>query len=171
MPELLDNPLYALVHLESEGDWLHLSRMCGKYLTGHDFSKLYTYLKDDAKTAIIEKSYIDKDYRDTFSNFYSKKFVSYPSTTYRLHFFRSIVAEQNLFDLEPHSKDYIGFTVVRPTQVNSIGRTILDPSKITNLQGLICRTGFKVHLNWKSMGFHISARTRMSPYARMRPPG
>lgn len=146
MPELLDNPLYALVHLENEGDWLHLSRLCGKYLTGHDFSKLCTYLKEDAKTAIIEKSYIDKDYRDTFYNFYSKKFVSYPPTAYRLHFFRSIVAVDDLFGLESHADDYIGFSVIRPTQVSSIGRTIFAPSKLSGLQGLICRTEYKVHL-------------------------
>lgn len=146
MAVLLDNPLYALVQLENDGDWLHLSALCGDYLTGRDFNKLYAYLKDDTKTVVVEKSYIDKDYRDTFSNFYSKKFVSYPSTAYRLHFFRSVVAIDDLFGLEAHTDDYIGYTIIRPTQVNSLGRTIFDPSKLSRLHGLICRTEYKVHL-------------------------
>ncbi len=146
MPELLNTSNYAIVQFENAGDWLSLSVLCGKFLSGRDFEKLHSYLQDDAKSAIIEKSYIDKDYRDTFSNFYSKKFVKYPSTTFRLHFFRSVVKASDLFALEAHSEDYIGYTVIRPTQVSSIGRTIFDPSKLTRLFGYICRTEYKVHL-------------------------
>jgi hypothetical protein len=146
MPVLFDNPSHALIHVEVTADWLKVSEICKEYLTGKDYIQFQEYLKDDVKTILIEKKYIDKDYRDTFSNFYSKKFVSYPSTTYRIHFFRSLFTEQDLFDLELHAKDYIGFTVIRPTQVNSIGRTIFDPSKISNLQGLYCCTGYKIHL-------------------------
>ena len=52
---------------------------------GSEHEKLYDYLKDDVKAVLVEKSYIDKDYRDTYSNFYSKKFANRPSTAYRLH--------------------------------------------------------------------------------------
>ena len=146
MPIVFNTELYAFVTLENAGDWLQLANICGEYLTGRDSDNLQKYLTDDAKTAIIEKRYIDKDYRDTFSNFYSKKLVSYPSTTYRIHFFKSVVPVDDLYALDKHASYYIGYAVIRPTQVNSIGRTLLDPSKITKLRGLICRTSYKSHL-------------------------
>lgn len=146
MPVVINNELYALLTLESAGDWLQLATVCSDYLTVDDYGKLHNYLQDDAKTAIIEKRYIDKDYRDTFSNFYSKKLACYPSTTYRIHFFKTVVLLDDLYTLEKHADDYIGFSIIRPTQVNSIGRTIFDPSKISKLQGLICRVSYKSHL-------------------------
>jgi hypothetical protein len=36
--------------------------------------------------------------------------------------------------------------VIRPTQVNSIGRTIFAPSKIAKLRGAICKTRYTAHL-------------------------
>ena len=146
MPEQINNELYALVHLESMGDWRLLSDICSRYLTGNDWKKLYDYLNGDANSVIVEKSYIDKDYRDTFSHFYSKKFVNYPSSCYRLHFFRSQVPLSDLYSLDKHAETYIGYVVIRPTQVSSLGRTILDPSKINCLKGHICRTEYHAHL-------------------------
>lgn len=158
VPIVFNNELYAFVTLENTGDWLQLAHISGEYLTGRDSDNLQKYLTDDAKTAIIEKRYIDKDYRDTFSNFYSKKLASYPATAYRIHFFTSLVAVADLYSLEKYSADYIGFTVIRPTQVNSIGRTLFDPSKIKKLQGLICRTSYKSHL------FGTELRINCFPY-------
>ncbi len=146
MPIVFNTELYAFVTLENAGDWLQLANICGEYLTTDDYIKLRDYLQDDTKTAIIEKRYIDKDYRDTFSNFYSKKLVSYPSTTYRIHFFKTVIPVDDIYALDQHASDYIGYAVIRPTQVNSIGRTLLDPSKITKLSGLICRAAYKSHI-------------------------
>lgn len=146
MAVAFNSEMYAFVTLENTGDWLQLASICAEYLTGADYEKLHSYLQDNAKTAIIEKRYIDKDYRDTFSNFYSKKLTCYPSTTYRIHFFSSLIPVDDLYSLEKYASDYIGFTVIRPTQVNSIGRTLFNPSQITKLQGLVCHTPYKSHL-------------------------
>lgn len=146
MPVLFDNPLHALVHVEGTADWLIVSEICKEYLTGKDYIQLQEYLKDDAKTLLVEKTYIDKDYRDTFSNFYSKKFACYPSTTFRLHFFNKLIQIDDLFSLDKHDKSYIGFTVIRPTQINSIGRTILDPNKLSKISGIMCTTKYCVHI-------------------------
>jgi len=143
---LFDNPLYALVPVETVAGWVKLSEICKAYLTGKDYQSVYEYMKDDAKTVLVEKSYIDKDYRDTYSNFYSKKFISLPSTAYRLHFFNCLIPEEHLFSLEQYSGNYIGYSVIRPTQINSIGRTILNPRKLSRISGTICTTEYKVHL-------------------------
>lgn len=146
MSILVNDSNYALIDLSAASGWLQLTVVCGAYLMGKDHQQFCAYLKDDAKTVIVEKRYVDKDYRNTYSQFYSKKFAQYPSTAYRLHFFRSMVAKGDLFQLDRHKGEYIGYTVIRPTQVNSIGRTILAPSKISKLRGLTCRTTFKAHL-------------------------
>ena len=144
---LLDNDLYCVVHLENDAAWEELeSRFNDHRSERDDIARIRDYLKNDAKAAIIEKKYTDKDYRDTFSNFYSKKMASYPSTTYRMHFFTNFVPLDDLFNLEIHNGSYIGYTVIRPTQVSSIGRTIFDPSKISGLHGVICRTEYRAHL-------------------------
>lgn len=158
MPIVVNNSNYALIDLTAKSGWMQLTVVCGEYLLGKDHQALCSYLKDDAKTVIVEKKYVDKDYRDTFSQFYSKKFAQYPSTTYRLHFFRSIINKDDLFDLERHKDEYIGYAVIRPTQINSIGRTIFAPSKITKLRGLICRTTYKAHL------FGVELEVKGFPY-------
>ncbi|MDO9079718.1 MAG: hypothetical protein Q7U44_02890 [Desulfuromonadales bacterium] len=146
MPIVVNNSNYALINLTARSGWMELTVVCGEYLLGKDHQALFSYLKDDAKTVIVEKKYVDKDYRDTFSQFYSKKFAQYPSTSYRLHFFRSTVTMVDLFELSQHKDEYIGYAVIRPTQINSIGRTIFAPEKIAKLKGLICQTKYKAHL-------------------------
>jgi hypothetical protein len=141
-----DNSLFCVINIATDDDWEQLRNRCDDYLASDDYKKIHDFLKDNVHSVIIEKRYTDKDYRDTFSNFYSKKLARYPSTTYRMHFFRAQIREDDLFSLDAHKDDYIGYIIVRPTQVSSIGRTVLDPSKISNLQGVICRTDYKVHL-------------------------
>ncbi|MDD2898394.1 MAG: hypothetical protein PHI31_06740, partial [Desulfuromonadaceae bacterium] len=130
---LINNPSYALVSVETQAGWLELADICKAYLSGPEHQRLRDYLEDDVKSVLIEKSYIDKDYRDAYSNFYSKKFANRPSTTYRLHFFNCLIPAENLFSLDQYRENYIGYSVIRPTQLNAIGRTILDPCKLTRI--------------------------------------
>ena len=75
---------------------------CEGYLSINDYNKLYEYLSQDVKTVFIEKGYIDKDYRDTYYNFYSKKFADYPNKTIRLHFFATAIPLDDIFDLHKY---------------------------------------------------------------------
>ena len=111
----IDTELYCLIHLACDADWEALRSCCDDYITERNYVKLRDYLKNDAKSVFVEKKYTDKDYRDTFSNFYSKKLAAYPSTTHRMHFFTSFVQKDDLYRLETHSNDYIGYTVVEGT--------------------------------------------------------
>ncbi|HIJ95546.1 MAG TPA: hypothetical protein HPP94_07395 [Desulfuromonadales bacterium] len=143
---LINNTLYALVPVETQAGWLELADICKAYLSGPEHEKLHDYLQDDVKAVLVEKSYIDKDYRDTYSNFYSKKFANRPSTAYRLHFFNCLIPAEHLFSLDQYKDNYIGYSVIRPTQLNAIGRTILDPCKLSRITGMTCATDFSVHL-------------------------
>ncbi len=142
----LENTDYPLVQIENPDDWKHVLSACDGYLAERDFSKIAAYFTDAVKTVIVEKKYNDKDFRDTYYNFYAKKFANYSSNTIRLHFFSATISADELFTLDNHSDSYIGFSVIRPTKINTIGRTIIDPRKISNATGHICCTEYKVHL-------------------------
>jgi hypothetical protein len=146
MPIFNDKTPYPLVHIVNQSDWKRVVSSCEGYLSIHDYIKLYEYLSQDVKTVFIEKGYIDKDYRDTYYNFYSKKFANYPNKTIRLHFFTTVIPPDDILILDKYQNQYVGFSVIRPTRINTIGRTILDPSKISNLNGHICSTDYKVHI-------------------------
>lgn len=146
MPVYLEETDYTLIHIEKNGDWRDLARICKGYLSEKDHINLYSYFKNTIKTVLVEKNYIDKDYRDTYYNFYSKKFAYYPSDTIRLHFFTSVIPLDDIFELYRYNEQYVGFTVIRPTRINTIGRTIVNPKMTSITSGHVCLTEYKVHI-------------------------
>ncbi len=94
--------------------------------SGNDrFAYLSDYLSTlGCRTAIIEKSYIDKNYLEDFAHYYSRCFEDYPKKCARVHFFSSefdndqlkqdlVSAEINRPDTN-YSDSYLGFIVFRP---------------------------------------------------------
>lgn len=137
---------HVLIQLESNNDWDAFFDCCQGFLTEEDYNRLHIYLKEDAKTVVIEKEYYDADYRNTYFNFFSHKFASYPHTTYRVNFFNKKIAPRMLFDLDRYQDDYIGFCVLRSNRVSSIGRSILNPKKLKEISGYICCAKYPVHI-------------------------
>ena len=109
-----------------------------------------------AKTVLVEREYIDKDYRNVYSGYYSKKFGRLSSRAIRIHFFDIDVELEDLRDgalfdgtngelearfqsqkpaagLRDTSPGYIGYIVLRPTEYSRIGRCLLDPKKVMPL--------------------------------------
>ncbi|MDX2263001.1 MAG: hypothetical protein SFU84_15010 [Gemmatimonadales bacterium] len=104
------------------------------------------------KTVVVEREYIDKDYRNVYSAYYSMKFSRSSSRATRLHFFQVRLSYAQLFGTEnqcPLSERlrdvaeqqgvpvpagttpcYIGNVVLRPTEYSRIGRCLLDPRKV-----------------------------------------
>lgn len=85
-------------------------------------------LRLGAQFAVIERRYLDADYRNEHSTFYSSTFRRYPSVAHRLHFFadpppatlRDVGAPAELAGL-----DYLGYAVLRPLPAAPVGRTML----------------------------------------------
>ncbi len=99
-----------------------------------------TYFKEyfshvDAKTIIVEKEYIDKDYLEDFASYYVKCFDSYKKKCTRIHFFSNSFSQQNFIDLLKHNSSslsketlqvfYLGFIVVKPLPSTVVGRSCL----------------------------------------------
>ncbi len=89
---------------------------------------------NDAKTAIVEKRYVDRDFRSEYSALYSQILAPVADTTHRIHFFRSA---HKGFDLqaailersvhEQLSDNYLGYIICRPSPLEIVGRTLILP--------------------------------------------
>jgi hypothetical protein len=107
-------------------------------------SKQATYVEDylnhlGAKSYIIEKKYIDKDFIIDFSNFYSRSFDIDLKVTTRIHFFKeeisidrfnSLIENYTETEFDEFNKLYLGFVIVRPiTDFKGnpcLGRTLIE---------------------------------------------
>ena len=91
---------FKIIRLEEPREWDRLPGECEMLLEGSEYGRLGAYfanfrslLEKRAKSALIECRYIDKDFRDVYSRFYSKKFAKYQSRCLRIHFFTSCVCK------------------------------------------------------------------------------
>lgn len=83
-----------------------------------------------ARSAVAEYRYLDADYRNEHSRFYSTTFRRYPSVAHRIHFFSEDVPSSALDADRPTAFDnygYVGYSVMRPVSAGPIGRTVLRP--------------------------------------------
>lgn len=83
-----------------------------------------------AKSVVAEYRYLDADYRNEHSRFYSTTFRRYPSVAHRLHYFKENVTEQALAHDQASSfgqYGYVGYSVMRPVAAGPVGRTVLRP--------------------------------------------
>lgn len=83
-----------------------------------------------ARSVVAEYRYLDADYRNEHSRFYSTTFRRYPSIAHRLHFFRDVLPAAVLDETEPtqfSDYHYLGYSVMRPVPAGPVGRTLLAP--------------------------------------------
>ena len=96
--------------------------------------------KEGCTDIIVEDRYIDKEYLDEFSHYYSTVFKNYEKCCVRLHFFKDNIRKnvfgfdddnvKFLFDrsyTEQIQDKYLGFCVVRPLERNRVSRTVIKP--------------------------------------------
>lgn len=90
-----------------------------------------------AKTIIVEKNYVDRDFLEDYAAYYVRCFHRYEHRCLRLHFFTSEFTQDDLGSflkgnaspLTPSflQKSYLGFLVIKPLPKTVIGRTCLRP--------------------------------------------
>lgn len=155
--------MYKWMPIGSAADLTNLeSALDPEYSPKAVAAKLAAGLSAAVKGILIEYNYVDKDYRSTYYNFYSKKGRRYRPDGVRLHLFDGTVsfdektlklAAQNDPRLTDH---YFGFIVLRPTGLATIGRSVLTPDVRLGASRFIITARHKVHLLGHSleiMGF------------------
>jgi hypothetical protein len=101
-----------------------------------------------AQSAVLEYRYIDLDYRNEHSRFYSTTFRRYPSVTHRLHFFAQPMPKELSSSDQPArfgALDYLGYVVLRPVPGAPVGRTMLKASDAAR-EHVTCRAVDRVNL-------------------------
>jgi hypothetical protein len=81
------NGVLPILTFDAQHSWNHLLQLCQHHLDGPGLERIKAAVGTAAKTVFVERHYIDKDYRDTFSNYHSKKFHTPDARCVRLHFF------------------------------------------------------------------------------------
>jgi hypothetical protein len=95
--------------------------------------------------ALLEPDYIDSDYRDEYTHFYSKTFQTLPDRCRRLHFFKPLE--------EGPREVYIGYIVLRPLRSRPVGRTMLVPPDSAR-SWISCTTREVVHPYGQALQTH-----------------
>jgi hypothetical protein len=146
--------MYTWITLGSIADLDQLkSYISPEYAPDAVAKKLADGLSNAVKAVLIERDYVDKDYRSTYYNFYAKKGLHYRADCIRLHFFDATVRfeEESLklscadvTDVLTHH--YFGYMVLRPTGLATIGRSVLSPRVRRGASKYLITANHKVHL-------------------------
>lgn len=106
---------------------------------------------------LVEREYVDKDYRSTFYRHYAKKGRAYRDDCVRLHFFDAgVTFDKATTDLRPSEgleALYFGYIVLRPTIRMTIGRSTLSPDIRVGARGRAIQSRHHVHLLGRKLGF------------------
>jgi len=130
-----EDTILPIVTFDAKTDWNDLYKIAQTHLDRGALSSLIAALSSSVKCIAIEREYIDKDYRDTFSHFHSLRFSTPSSRCLRLHFFDCEIPRPDLREaclkldkLRDLNQHYLGYSIIRPTKPNCIGRTLLTPA-------------------------------------------
>lgn len=144
--------MYTWIPLNSTADLAELEKqLTSEYDPANIIKKLTGGLSSAVKAILIERNYIDKDYRSTYYNFYSKKGQFYRPDCARLHLFDETVRfDQKTLKLqcadERLDDHYFGFIVLRPTGIATIGRSVVSPDVRSHAGSHVITAKHKVHL-------------------------
>jgi hypothetical protein len=144
--------MYTWISLNSSADLAQLKvHISSEYGPDGVTDRLARDMSDAVKAVLIERNYIDKDYRSTYYNFYAKKGQNYRADCVRLHFFDQTVTFDKTSPklawkdgrLEDHD---FGYMVLRPTGIATIGRSVVSPDVRRGASGFTISADHKVHL-------------------------
>lgn len=100
-------------------------------------------------TVVIERQYIDKDYRDSHSAYFSKRFHTPSNRCLRLHFFRGELGDGWIGD---PNLEYLGYSVVSPIKPGGMGRTLISADHVR------CPEGSHLHAKTCDEDVHLMGR-------------
>ena len=121
-----------------------IQELVGEFMPDATLKILDQGLSYDIKEILVEAPYVDKDFRDTYYNDFSKRFLDISRDSVRLHFF----TEKGQIE----QKYYRGFITLRDTKAYTIGRSCLHPTALNAFEpGYFCLAKFEVQIMGKNL--------------------
>jgi len=115
-----------VLHPASDAEWTQLVADYGGRLPDPLKRIVEIVRGNGCKTVVVENRYVDLDYRSEYSKFWSLRFEVPPPFARRLHFFRGRITDDQLHNLPASAQDrYLGYSVIRPIEWGSVGRTMI----------------------------------------------
>lgn len=108
-------------------------------------------------TVVLEKTYVDKDYRDCYYHFYASKHFEVSKNCQRITLFEGDFSKWD-FTEDKHDllqDSIIGTITIRPIKGGAWGRTLIDPRKLHQHEFYVRTTTYKFILN--GLSFTIRA--------------
>lgn len=101
----------------------------------------------------IEYPYVDKFYRDSYYNFFSRKHNSNPRDSIRMSLFSSKLEAEDYFKLDNTEIEdlFFGFISLRPTTYRIIGHSLISPLALKNKSFVCCLVKKSVLINGKKI--------------------
>lgn len=168
---------YTVTSLDTADAWDDLAPALGD---GHPFAVQSTirHLRIlGAKSYVLEKPYIDRDYSADYLHFYARTFRAHARHCKRAHFFcedlspllRQSRSTEQLRQLREFARtSYCGFCVIRPLSTAPIGRTVLR-AEVRSRQGMeatvTCRAPF--HANLLGVDLEVTGAAYLQQDARV----
>jgi len=144
-----EKTIFPVLVIDEHDSWDRLPSITDDYLDIYGLDKLKRLLDGKISAIVIEKEYFDKDYRDTFSNYHSKRFNTPKSRCVRLHFFKENPYSEENRCLKIDSV-YLGYSIIRPTRPNSVGRTLVHIGSGIGTSGYVCLCEENVNIGGQS---------------------
>lgn len=144
-------------------DYLKLSDAIAQNLTNQVIKPHIDQLKDDI-SLVIETDYVDKVYRDSYYHYYSSKMNTYNRDCIKISLFsQEILATtfDNIQDLKTLKDSYLGYFLLRPTEPQIIGRSVISPAALKTNNILMCAGNFSTTANsikLEAIGFPHSSQ-------------
>lgn len=99
---------------------------------------------------VIETSYVDKFYRDSYYTYFASKHREYKRDCIRLSFFKDEITDEHfrnpkLFNVVQEL--FLGYSILRPTVPRIVGRSIINKNAFSDNDMLICSYKSNVLVN------------------------
>ncbi len=121
--------------------------------------RVWSLLRPICRGAVIERDYIDLDFRAGFARFHYLRHRETNRRCTRIHFFGCNVNRYNMERMPQRTRDeYLGYVVLRPLPAFRLGRTLLSPRVAQAAFGstntyLTCSAWYQANIAGNAMRF------------------
>jgi hypothetical protein len=137
--------IFQVTELKDKTHWTALEKAV-PFLDRRSSQRMQEALGARVGWVIVEDQYIDRDYRDTFSHIFSRRFATPSARCQRLHFFERLLNSRPTLEMLGDAgvqKGYLGYAVIRPTRPNGLGRMLVSPrialSDVDGVEASLCQ--------------------------------